>query len=102
MSNHSPPMNRIKHPLYLGQFPYRPRIQIRRVVKMKGRRRLDCVVYRDSVPGAIFYHESGESFRVIDESIAEFHYDRMEVGFVGEGSRANVTSTTLHILGQLN
>ena len=41
-------------------------------------------MYRDSDRGALFYHESGWSIRVGDEEMAEFHYDRMEVGFVGQ------------------
>lgn len=48
------------------------------------------MVYRDAQPGAVFYHESGHSFRVQDKVAARFNYDWIEVGFLGEGSKATV------------
>lgn len=51
------------------------------------------VIYRDSEPGAIFVSESGESIRVADYYEVKFYYEIIEVGDLGEGSRAKITLT---------
>ena len=51
----------------------------------------DCVVSRDSLPGALFSHTSGRSFRVEDTCEAAYCGNRLSVGQLGNGSTATVT-----------